>query len=132
MIDSERLSVIFTDCLFRDEEIVDGQPTTEPVVVEGITLRIGFHKERLESHRTEVRAMLDQLPETFHEETGGGWSFLNACDTRDGEQWTGLHSQMEKLFALGMGLGIVECQMPREMWGILPGGMPYYVVKSAA
>jgi hypothetical protein len=36
---------------------------------------------------------------------------------------------MEGLFCLGMAIGKVECLMPRKMWTILPGGMPYYLVK---
>jgi hypothetical protein len=39
---------------------------------------------------------------------------------------------MAQLFALGLGIGMVECQLPRELWDMLPGGVPYYVVNDAA
>ena len=72
--------------------------------------------------------MLENLPLDFQENSGGGMSFLKACDDQEGNQWTGLHRRMEELFVLGTGLGKVKCLMPRELWAALPGGMPYYVV----
>jgi len=68
------------------------------------------------------------LPEQFKGSAGGGWSFLNACDDKHGNQWTDLHLRMEQLFQLGIGIGKVKCLMPRAMWSALPGGMPYYAV----
>lgn len=118
---------IFKDSLFRDEELVDGKPPVEPIIAEGIVSKFGFHPERLEGHRAEVVELLAQLPDGFNEETGGGWSFLMAAEDREGNQW-GEHTNMEQLFTLGMGLGRVKCQLPRDMWSALPGGMPYYVI----
>ena len=117
------VNTVFMDCLFRD-----GEDTSQHVKAEGIVRNVGFHPERLESHRAEIVAMLDELPEQFHEKSGGGWSFLNACNDKHGNQWTSLHQTMEQLFQLGIGIGKVKSLMPREMWGGLPGGMPYYVV----
>jgi len=123
---SEAVQKLFFDCLFTDDEIKDGPPK-QIVEVQGIISRIGFHPGRLESHREEVKALLAELEDSFHEEKGGGWSFLNACMTKDGEQW-GEHQNMEQLFALGIGLKLARWVMPREMWSSLPGGMPYVVV----
>lgn len=120
---SSRVEEIFLDCFFKE-----GEPTDVRVVVEGITAFYGFHPERLESHKEDVRELLAQLPDEFHAETGGGWSFLNACNNRDGELWTGDHMTMEQLFALGVALELVVCLMPRDTWSILPGGVPYYMV----
>ncbi len=116
---SERVEEIFLDCLFKD-----GEDTTNHVRAEGIVQTVGFHPERLESYRDEVMMMLHGLPNEFY----GGWSFLNACQDEFGRQWTDLHQRMEQLFQLGIALGAVECQMPRELWSALPGGVPYYVV----
>ena len=76
----------------------------------------------------EIGAMLSELPDEFQSKIGGGWSFLNACMTRDGEQWTGLHSTMDKLFMLGIAAGKARWLLPRDMWEALPGGMPYVSV----
>jgi hypothetical protein len=121
-LNAEHVNAVFMDCLFRD-----GEDASKHVKAEGIVRNVGFHPERLESHKAEIVAMLDELPEQFHEKSGGGWSFLNACMDKHGNHW-GEHINMEQLFQLGIGIGKVKSLMPREMWRALPGGMPYYVV----
>ena len=129
IIDSQEVEAAVLDCLYREEELkgVEGAPEG-CVVVEGIQNKIGFHPGRLEEKRAKVTEWLKALPHTFRRNEGGGWSFLNACNQENGVQWTGFHRSMDQLFCLGMGLNLVECQMPREMWKMLPGGMPYYVI----
>ena len=129
MIDTRELDEVMSDCLLGKHEVVDNAPKDgiEIVKVEGIMNTFGLHRERLESHREEVAAMLAQLPDTSHAKSGGGMSFLNACVDRDGVQW-GEHRNMEVLFVLGVGLGLAKWCLPRSMWSALPGGMPYVVV----
>ncbi len=124
---AENVRKVFKDCLFKDTEVVDGQPPKTMVTVEGIMATFELHPERLESHRKDVIELLDQLPETFRLEGGGGWSFLCACNRKDGTQW-GEHPDMELLFALGIGLGLAKWALPREMWDVLPGALPYVTV----
>ena len=123
VLNAEQVNAVFTDCLFQD-----GEDTSKHVKAEGIVRNVGFHPARLESHKTEIVAMLDELPEQFQEKSGGGWSFLNACNDKHGNQWTGLHQTMEQLFQLGIGIGKVKSALPRELWSLLPGAMPYYIV----
>jgi len=133
MISATRVHEILVDCLFRDEELVDGSPEVEPVAVYGIKHNLGFHPDRIKSYEDEISDMLDQLPESFHEGTGGGMSFLSMCETKDGVQWTGLHHTMEELMLLGMGTGLMEYCLKcnsQALWAMLPGGMPYVVVKA--
>jgi hypothetical protein len=123
-LNADRVNEIFLDCLFKE-----GEDHENHVVAEGIKSKVGFHPERLEGHREEIFGMLKELPEEFMKTSDlGGWSFLNACLDKDGNQWTGFHQRMEQLFQLGMGIGRVECLLPREQWIMFPGGMPYYVV----
>ena len=122
-LNAEQVNAVFMDCLFRN-----GEDASKHVKAEGIVRNVGFHPERLESHKAEIVAMLDELPEQFQEKSGGGWSFLKACNDKHGNQWTGLHQTMEQLFQLGIGIGKVKSLMPREVWSALPGGMPYYVI----
>ncbi len=96
--------------------------------VTGIVNTALFSTARLARHRTTIGAMLAELPDEFHRDRGGGWSFLNACNDRHGEQWADLHATMEQLFMLGVATDQAECQLPRELWSALPGGMPYYCV----
>lgn len=123
---ADRVTAVFRDCLHTDDESLDGA-----VIVEGIINKSALHPERLASHRAEIAAMLAELPDEFRKSGGGGWSFLNACDDRNGRQWTGLHQTMDQLFQLGIASGLAAYLMPREMWAVMPGGMPYIVVTAA-
>jgi len=126
---SENVNSVFDDCLFTDDEIKaapNGQPA-KMVAAEGIVNKFGFHPERIERHSDDVRTMLSDLPDSFMHDKGGGMSFLNACMTKNDEHWAE-HPTMEKIFALGIGLNLVKPLMPRPMWRMMPGGMPYYVV----
>jgi len=118
----ENVNDIFTDCLFKD-----GEDDLKKVDAEGILYNYTLHLERLEKHKTKISEMLKCLPEVFNKGKGGGTSFLEACMTKDGNQW-GEHSDMEKLFTLGIAVGLVEMLLPRQLWPILPGGMPYLVI----
>ena len=117
---SELTRNAFMDCLFKE-----GEDTTNHVKVEGITSMFGLHPQRLEEKRELVTALLAELPEEFKE----GYTFLNLCTTKDGEQWTGEHRVCEQLIVMAIGLNLMEYCMPREMWAVLPGGVPYIMIK---
>jgi hypothetical protein len=121
-LNAKRVSELLVDCLFLDDENQDGA-----MIGRGIIHDYAFHPVRLEAHREEVAAMLADLPDEFHQSKGGGWSFLNACMDRDGNHWAEHHT-IEQLLALGGALGMAKILMPREMWKICPGGMPYFSV----
>ena len=126
MLNSETVEKIFNECLFREEEIVNGKPIVEPVAVEGIMNKFGFHPGRIKASAREIKELLNELPKEFSD--GGGWTFLNMCTTKDGQLWTGLHQTCEQLMALGMAIGKVRYTMPKEFWAIMPGGVPYITV----
>lgn len=119
----QRVEEIFLDCLPRDEE--DGVPLVQ---VDGIVTSAAFNLARLDVYRNSIARLLGELPDEFIRGLGGGMSFLNACMDRHGDQWTGEHRTMDQLFLLGMATGLVTCLMGRELWDVLPGGMPYYAV----
>lgn len=126
-LEPQTVEKIFRDCLFQE-----GEDTSKHIPAEGITTNVGFHPDRLKQHHLEIVELLQELPSEFQEKHGGGWSFLNACEDKNGNLWTGLHSIMEQLFLLGIAIGQVKCLMPRQMWNALPGGVPYYVVLESA
>lgn len=123
ILTAEKVTTIFNDCLFRDDENTDNH-----IKAEGIMTNVGFHPDRLKGYQGNIIAMLKELPDGFMKSKGGGWSFLQACNDRHGHQWTGLHQTMEQLFLLGIGINRVKSQLPKEIWSVLPGGMPYYVI----
>lgn len=120
---SENVHKTLSSCFFKDNE-----DQTGAIIVEGIMSKFGFHPERLAQNKQNIGEMLTDLGDSFHEDKGGGMSFLNACMTKDGEHW-GEHSSMEALFVLGVATNQAKSVLPRNMWNLLPGGMPYFVVK---
>lgn len=129
MIDPQEVDTIFRKCLFRENEIgEDGKPKgIKPIETEGIMSSFCFHPDRIKEHREKIIEFLEVMPEQFSK--GGGWTFLNLCNTKDGKQWTGLHERMQQLVCLGIAIGKVSYNLPREMWSAFPGGMPYVQIK---
>ena len=128
LINPQEVDEAFRDCLYEPKELEGVTDTPEGcVVVEGLTMTVGFHPERLEAKRETVTKWLSALPHTFRKDFGG-WSFLEALNLSGGSQWTGSQMIAQYLFCLGMGLGLVECQVPRDMWIVFPGGVPYYAI----
>lgn len=131
LIDPNRIEAILIDCLFQDAE----EAKAKGIIVHGIVNGYALNPVKIEEHKAEINAALDQLPDQFfdqseaHPNGGGGYSFLAACNDKNDEQWTGLHQRMEQLFALGQATGKVEALLPKELWAALPGGMPYYRIK---
>lgn len=119
---SYNVETIFKDCLFKE-----GENTAKVVVVEGVISKFGFHPERLNAHKDEIKQLLQQLPDNFRKDKGGGWSFLQACVTKNDHQW-GEHRNIEQLLVLGIATDQAKICLPREMWSIFPGGMPYFMI----
>ena len=124
MLTSKRVGEIIIDCGYLEEEMVDGKPVVAPVVVYGVTANFGLHPDRLKGYTKEISEMIDELPAKFKQ----GWSFLNMCNDKNDVQWTGMHQVMESLMVLGMAIGRIKYCVPKEMWDMFPGGMPYIMV----
>lgn len=99
----------------------------EPVI-KCIVNFYAFNPDAIEAHRQDILDLLLELPEQFLLSKGGGWSFLQAAYDKHEVHW-GEHCDMEALIALGIAADLAMFLLPREMWGILPGGMPYLVIK---
>lgn len=125
MIDPGRVNDLFKDCLFSSEEIINNIPIYEPIYAEGITMTVGFNSIKIEKNKEEIISIIDNLHPTFKE----GWTFLNLCMDKKENIWTGNHSTMQELLCLGIAIDKIEILAPREMWDILPGGVPYIVTK---
>lgn len=125
MIKESRVKEIFKDCLFKNEEIINGVPIYKPKKVIGIRTNYGFNPKRLLSYSKEINLILDNMNSEFE----SGWSFLNLCFDKDNNQWTGNHSSVEELMCLGLAIGrITYCTDNKDLWDILPGGMPYIII----
>jgi hypothetical protein len=125
MIDSDRINEIFIDCLFKKDELDEqGKPKATFVSARGVTVNVGFHRERLYSYEKEIIEFLEDLPNEFKKSSGNdGYSFLYANKDKHGKEWTDLHERMDQLFMLGMAIEKVEfCD--KWLWILLPEGLP--------
>ena len=121
---SENVRTLFMDCLLNKK---DGEEPPKETLVEGLVRKFVFRRDSIEKHANDIKDLLDQLPNQFTEDGGGGWTFLEMCTRKDGTQW-GEHRNCEELLCLGIASGWVKFLLPREIWGALPGGVPYFVI----
>jgi hypothetical protein len=132
VLNNERLDAVMTEVMLSEAEAES--PETVCIPGYGIIHHFAFKPERLEARAEDIHQMLLELGPSYrqvsddHPENKGGMSFLNMCMTESGVQWTGLHAQQEKLFALGCASGWAISPMPKIVWHMLPGGMPYFIV----
>jgi len=67
---------------------LDGSENVDnAIIVEGITGKYGFDPDRIATQKDNINSMLNELPDSFMQNIGGGMSFLNACVTKDGKQY---------------------------------------------
>jgi hypothetical protein len=116
MLTADRVRDLFKECL-----------TDEPkgVRVDGI---VNAAQLDVTGHEDEIGQLLAELPDTFHYNGGAGWSFLNSCEDRHGNLWTGEHLTMERLLLLGLAADKARWCLPKHMWDAFPGNMPYFAV----
>lgn len=131
---TENVDRIFSDCMFRShEESEECAKEGLQVFVHSIqnhNVKVGFHPDRIEQHREEIRDMLSMLPDSFFSGKGDGASFLQACQTKSGDLWTGFQIEAEKLCLLGLASRQMKmCVSDPEAWCLLPGGVPYLCVE---
>ena len=127
---AERVTATIKSCLYDSDQLpTDGTAPDGAILVAGITRKFGFDPGKVAQSTPVIAEILNELPEAFRADVGGGWSFLQACEDKHGDQW-GEHRNMEELFVLGIAADLAEFLLPREMWGVLPGGVPYIAVKT--
>lgn len=135
VLTAKKVQEVTADCMFEESEIkfdADGEPVLPrtPFLAEGVVLTLVLDPMRVEKNKEKIRTFLKELPDTFHVDKGGGWSFLQACVDKDGVQW-GEHRSVEALMCLGLATGFVKLPLPKEVWSALPGGLPYFMVDTS-
>lgn len=96
------------------------------IKVEAIVNSFAFDAAKIARNRVRIRGVLSVMHSNFHKHQGGGWSFLQLPMDADGIQW-GEQVDAERLTALAIAAGMGKFTLPRDMWNVLPGGMPYVV-----
>ena len=120
-LDSKRVQELLIDSL---EPRIDPDHT---IITQGVVHSYGFNADKIAKNKQEIIELLNELPDVFFEDSGGGMSFIQACMDKHGNHW-GEHHSMEELFCLGVGINRVRELLPRELSIALPGGVPYYII----
>ena len=115
---------IIKNCLIGSRVIIDDNCIIKDCIIPDDS-KIG--------NKTEIENLLSQCDPTFFDTSEGkGWSFLNFCQDGKGELWTGVHKICDCLICLGLAIGKVNFLLPRELWDVLPGGVPYLQITGVA
>lgn len=126
-LSSQNVDSLFRTLLFEQEELSpNGNPPDDAILVDGVRMRVGFHKGRTLEHKEDIVSLLDQLTPDLKD----GVSLLSLCQDRDGRLW-GQHRDVDLLMMLGMAVDCIVYCAPRDMWEKLPGGLPYYLRTAA-
>ena len=121
------LTVEAVDDLLKECFFEEGEDISQAILAKGVLTGVGFHPERLANCKERIIELLNELPSKFHEGSGGGTSFLCACEDKNGNHW-GEHPDVEGLLLLGLAIKRVKFIFPRELWPALPGSVPYFCV----
>lgn len=119
---------LFLSCLYKK-----GEDASNALIVQGVKLKVGFNPERIQENKTEIENLLSQCHTNFFDSSEAkGWTFLNFCLDKNEEQWTGVHAVCDNLICLGLAIDKVQFLLPREVWDVLPGGVPFLQIKGIA
>ena len=95
------------------------------IEIDGIMHKYIFDKGRVDKSKIKIIDLINMMPKEFHEDGGGGWTFLYLHEDKNGNHW-GEHRNMEELVCLGISAGVARIS-PRYMWRMYPGNMPYVI-----
>jgi hypothetical protein len=120
---------IFMSCLFKNVELdLALQPITKNFIeVEGVVIKTKFCSERIEKFRDQIITFLKELHPMFFSKTG--WSFLNMAYDKNTMPWTDYHRSCDELVCLGIAIGKVKFEVPRQFWSVFPGGVPNIIIE---
>lgn len=113
-IDFMELERILEDSLFKDDEIVDGVPTSNFVKAKGLDSEIIFSAKKLNKHKDKIKEFIDKLPSLTKPR-----SFLELAVTKDGYRWAITQEQVELLVTLGIACGYLTQSEVKD-------NIPYY------
>lgn len=121
----QRVVEVYDRCIRREG-------TSNCTNVDGWMFVHTMHPQSLMVCREDITRMLLSLPAGARVDVSGGASVAMLTRRDDGTIWTGEMLAVERLVAMGIGVGLAEFCAPREAWPRLPGGLPYVRVNITA
>lgn len=114
-IDPNAVKRIARDCVFKENELVDGMPTKDFTLAKCLESRFAYCTERLEKNKKEIKAMVDKLPPFTRPR-----SFNELSYTRTNERWGYTKELVESLLTLAIACGYLSVSEVKN-------GVPYFV-----
>tara|TARA_B100000745_G_scaffold300141_1_gene252946 strand:- start:1619 stop:2044 length:426 start_codon:yes stop_codon:yes gene_type:complete len=126
----ENVKTLMRACLYQDgDKGFNGRDVpSDAIVVCGITRTFGFNPTRVREQTRNILNILENVSDKFLTTGGGGASFLELPFDKDGKHW-GEHINAEELYALSAAIGVGSFALDKDMWHILPGGVPYIQIR---
>lgn len=115
----QNVEKIFEDCLLKSDS------PEEATIVAGVMTTAFFRTDKLNEHKKELIAMIDQLAKI-----NKGPHFTSLCFTEEGNIWTENHKVIDELMILGLATEILQIplDLPRAEWNAsFPDGLPFVI-----
>ena len=122
VLTTRNLLDVYSDCLIKDYEVDNDEPTVNFVLGEGVSSVSVFNAERLEKNKEKIIRLIDELSKIEE-----GVSFIEMCCDKNGSQWTSDCLKIDLLVMLGIATETLQFTLPREDWDTLPDGVPYII-----
>lgn len=113
---------IYKDCVFNDEDVIDGRPNEKFTIVKGVGVTLNLKTSKLNKHKPQIIAFFDKLPDTNEP-----LSMLEFCMDKNANQWTEHYQTVEQLIQLGIATELLDYYPTdnKKDWALLPGGLPF-------
>lgn len=123
LIKESEVTKIFKECLFgKEDKLTDEEKLSKGVTVSGINLKIVFNPDKLKANEAKIISFIDNILDDFDD----GYSFTLLGVDKYKNPWTSSQMVMQELMCLGIAINKLKyCIETRDMWNLLPGGMPY-------
>ncbi len=120
----EMVDSIFSYCLLREDEFIEGRPNVQSVFCEGIKFDCFFSLERLSDKKESISSLINSIKAVEE-----GISVNSLGVLKNGRVWTDSLDEKEKVMVLGVGNGDLVVPFSRFWDSSLKGSVPY-VIKS--
>ena len=111
VISEDKVRETYLSCLFKHFEFEDGLPLCDFSVGEGIRSVGVFNTERLNKDKSQILDMIEHIDGIYLQP-----HFTQLCFYNDGKLWTTDYNIVDMLVQLGIAAGILEYNIPSEIW----------------
>ncbi len=116
-ISIRELEKICMEVTFKEDEYIDGVPTSNFVKVKGLDKEFIYSAKGLNKNKDKIKELIDKLPSLTESR-----SFIELANTKDGYRWAITQEHVECLVTLGLACGYLTMSEVKD-------NIPYYKIK---